>query len=219
MWVVKLGGSLADRGELDHWLDILACYGGGEAVIVPGGGPFADQIREAQGRWGFDDGAAHAMALRAMEQYGLMMTGLRSDLVPAATTAELHRTREQAQVPVWLPVAPVATAQDIPASWSVTSDSLAAWLARKLAAERLVLVKAAELTPGAVHLAKLTEHEVVDPAFPDFVADFRGETWVFHTQQGKLLQQALYSGICHGAARVRAPSSDGPSEESPTVDA
>lgn len=212
MWVVKLGGSLADRGELDHWLDILACYGGGEAVIVPGGGPFADRVREIQGRWGFDDRTAHAMALRAMEQYGLMMTGLRSDLVPASTTAELHRTREQAQVPVWLPVAPVATARDIPASWSVTSDSLAAWLAQKLAAERLVLVKAAELTPATAYVPDLAEHDVVDPAFPDFIAAYRGETWVFHTRQTKLLQQALYSGICHGATRVLAQSPEGPSE-------
>jgi len=38
MWVVKIGGSLASDELLACWLDSLSCYGGGEVVIVPGGG-------------------------------------------------------------------------------------------------------------------------------------------------------------------------------------
>ena len=48
MWVVKLGGSLAYASELPRWLSALAEGAGGRAIIVPGGGPFADQVRHAQ---------------------------------------------------------------------------------------------------------------------------------------------------------------------------
>jgi dihydroneopterin aldolase len=50
--VVKLGGSNAAAPELALWLNAIAdavC----PVVIVPGGGPFADHIREAQRRWSF----------------------------------------------------------------------------------------------------------------------------------------------------------------------
>ena len=67
--VVKVGGSTADQPVLREWIAALA----GSAlpvVIVPGGGPFADQVRNTQRRIGFSNNAAHAMAILAMEQFG-----------------------------------------------------------------------------------------------------------------------------------------------------
>ena len=62
--VVKLGGSTAFDAEMDMWISALA----GSAlplVIVPGGGSFADQVRQSQQRMGFSDEAAHAMAIHS----------------------------------------------------------------------------------------------------------------------------------------------------------
>ncbi|MFM8330064.1 MAG: hypothetical protein ACKN9T_00055, partial [Candidatus Methylumidiphilus sp.] len=87
-WVVKLGGSLANSPHLPHWLNALAKT---DSLIVPGGGPFANQVRRSQETWGFDDHVAHRMAILAMEQYGTMMTGIRSDLRLAASPAEMER--------------------------------------------------------------------------------------------------------------------------------
>ena len=42
--VVKLGGSHAFATHLRAWLDALA-QAGGNVVVVPGGGPFADAVR------------------------------------------------------------------------------------------------------------------------------------------------------------------------------
>src|SRR5215510_16371000 len=67
--VVKLGGSYAHAAELKPWLAAIAACAG-HVVLVPGGGPFADAVREAQARMGFDDRVAHRMALTAMAQYG-----------------------------------------------------------------------------------------------------------------------------------------------------
>ncbi|HUL41050.1 MAG TPA: aspartate kinase [Burkholderiales bacterium] len=169
MWVVKLGGSLANYPEdLKRWLEMLAEMGRGRVVIVPGGSFFADWVREAQKKWGFDDTAAHAMGLRAMEQYGLMLCGLQKGFGLARTETEIRDLLRDNQVPVWLPVQTLAS-EDVAPSWDVTSDSLAAWLARRLKAERLVLVKSCSLHKGEADIAEISAQGIVDAAFPGFV--------------------------------------------------
>ena len=182
MWVVKLGGSLADYpDDLRHWLKALAEAGRGRIVIVPGGSFFADWVRETQNKWGFDDAAAHAMGLRAMEQFGIMLCGLQKGLIPARTEAEIRKVLHENQVPVWLPVQ-ILAAQDIEPSWDVTSDSLAAWLTRRLAAERLVLVKSCPLPKGEMDMAELSRKGIVDAAFPGFVDAAVFDVWLVNRE-------------------------------------
>jgi aspartokinase-like uncharacterized kinase len=123
MWVIKLGGSLAMAAELRPWLAVIADTPGPPRVVVPGGGPFADAVRAAQERWRFDDRVAHRMALLAMHQYGLMLTGLKPTLRPAETVETIRTECTARHVPVWLPYTMVAKRDDIEASWEVTSDS------------------------------------------------------------------------------------------------
>ena len=178
MWVVKLGGSLANHpDDLRRWLKELAEAGQGNVVVVPGGSIFADWVRGAQKQWGFDDAAAHAMGLRAMELYGLMLCGLQKGLIPASTEAEIRNALQEKQVPVWLPVQTLAS-EDLSPSWDVTSDSLAAWLARRLAAERLVLVKSCPLPEGEMEMAELSTKGIVDAAFPGIVHAAAFDVWV-----------------------------------------
>src|SRR5579875_2749273 len=140
--VVKLGGSQAGRPHVGGWLEALAACAG-HVVLVPGGGPFADVVRTLQPKIGFDDIAAHHMALLAMEQFGRALASLRSGFELAVSMAAIADALERGCVPVWAPLMMAARAADIPASWDVTSDSLAAWLAGRLGVKRLVLVKQA----------------------------------------------------------------------------
>src|SRR5580692_10060673 len=96
--VVKLGGSQAFSAHLSDWLDAVA-LGAGRVVIVPGGGPFADAVRTAQPAMGFDDRAAHHMALLAMEQFGCALAGLRRSLSPAGSVAAIHAALRAGAVP------------------------------------------------------------------------------------------------------------------------
>jgi dihydroneopterin aldolase len=64
----------------------------------------------------------------------------------------------------------VLDAPDIPVSWDVTSDSLAAWLADKLGARRLVLMKQVALPPDPAGADDLAARGIVDKAFPRFLA-------------------------------------------------
>jgi aspartokinase-like uncharacterized kinase len=166
--VVKLGGSVAEAGRLGGWLAALEA-GRGRAVVVPGGGRFADAVRTEQRSQGFSDRAAHRMALLAMEQYGLMLADLAPVLVPCKTLAEMGAALAADGVPIWLPATMALADAAIPESWEVTADSLAAWLARRLEATRLALVKSVA-TPAPLDLAALAARGMVDAAFPRFVA-------------------------------------------------
>jgi aspartokinase-like uncharacterized kinase len=136
--VVKLGGSLWAAPELRAWLGLLAAPAPLVPLIVPGGGPFADAVRAAQPRMGFDATAAHRMAILAMAQYGEAL---------AALEPRLARVRGQgpaiaaAGPAVWCPWPEAAEAAELARSWDVTSDSIAAWLAARLGAGALLLVK------------------------------------------------------------------------------
>jgi 5-(aminomethyl)-3-furanmethanol phosphate kinase len=142
--VVKVGGSLlANVSRLDTVLDVLARLSGKRRlVIVPGGGPFADAVRDVDHRIELPHTAAHWMAVLAMDQYGhLLVARLRGGVLvsrPSEITAALQRGR----LPVVAPSRWLREADPLPHSWDVTSDSVAAWIAGALGAARLVLVKA-----------------------------------------------------------------------------
>jgi aspartokinase-like uncharacterized kinase len=163
--VVKLGGRMAWAAELTDWLAVLTEHGAGRVVLVPGGGPFADAVRSAQAIWRFDDATAHHMALLAMQQYGLMLAGLRAELRLVDSEAAIRAALASGRIPVWSPL-PMALDPALETSWRLTSDSLAAWLARLLNAGRLALVKHCTASP-ATDPGDWAAAGIVDPLFPD----------------------------------------------------
>lgn len=184
MWVVKLGGSLARNGQLRPWIRAIAGQGEGDGpalAVVPGGGPFADRVREMQASLGFDDSTAHKMAVLGMEQYGLILAELCPKLVPVSSKAALLRACRSGKIPVWMPSRMIFGRDDIPGKWEVTSDSLAAWLARHLKATCLILIKSVDPVSGdsqygdsqynkqpEVPLFALQERGIIDRAFKTF---------------------------------------------------
>ncbi len=166
--VVKLGGSFALSSRLRAWIAAIAACAG-RTVVVPGGGPFADAVRAAQVRMGFGDRAAHRMALLAMEQYGCALAALDERLLLANSLESIRLGLSDRRVPVWQPTQMAVDDAAIPQSWDVTSDSLAAWLAARMGAARLVLVKHVEIRGKAVRAADLAACDIVDRAFADFL--------------------------------------------------
>jgi dihydroneopterin aldolase len=117
---------------------------------------------------GFDDGAAHRMALLAMEQYGCALACQSKRLSLADSRAAIDRALNAKQVPVWLPTRMVL-ATEIPWSWDVTSDSLAAWLAGKIGASRLLLVKHVDALGESIGVRELVARGIIDKTFPRFL--------------------------------------------------
>ncbi len=149
MIVIKLGGSLSRTDALVNCLNAVEKnYQGRALVIVPGGGAFADQVRLAQQHWQFDDTTAHHMALLAMQQMALMFKGLKPDFVIAHTVAAIQDQLGRQKTVIWSPDITELDNAGIEASWDITSDSLAAWLAKTLSATELILIKSAAIDAG-----------------------------------------------------------------------
>ena len=155
-------------GEFDIWIAALT-GSAAPLVVVPGGGPFADQVRETQAGMGFSDKAAHAMAILAMEQFGYVILDRDERFMPACSLQEMGEVLARGRVPVWLPSALALSAPEIPQSWGITSDSLAAWLAGKLGAETLLLIKQTDDFSADDDVASLSERRVVDAALPSML--------------------------------------------------
>ena len=191
--IVKLGGSHATGPHLKDWLTAIAAEAG-SIVIAPGGGPFADAVRTAQASIGFDDPAAHIMALMAMAQFGSALESLNPALRLAASRSAISRALKDGKVPVWSPE-PMARAAALPETWELTSDSLAAWLAGALGASRLVLVKHGRFEGAAVDAHDLAARGVVDPLFPGYLKESGAQAWLAGPTDSARLAQGLRGGI------------------------
>jgi aspartokinase-like uncharacterized kinase len=170
--IVKLGGSLIRSPRLSA---LLACLvrAGAPLVIVPGGGPFADTVRAAQPILGFSDETAHRMAILAMEQTAFALADIEPRLMPCAEEPGIVEAHAAGHAALWLPV-PLALDADVPASWEVTSDSLAAWLAIRLKAARLTLIKSAEVEAPDGPPQLWADDGLVDEHFPSICQRFGG---------------------------------------------
>jgi aspartokinase-like uncharacterized kinase len=164
MWVVKLGGSLCADPVLPQWLDLLAQLGGGRVTVVCGGGGFADEVRRTQAHWQFNDLAAHNMAVLAMAQTAYQLNALNPALYLTTSKSDIRRVLHKGQTALWLPFELQREQPDAQTNWEVTSDSLALDLARRLNAERLVVIKSCRIEPKAT-LAQLSEEGIVDKRF------------------------------------------------------
>jgi aspartokinase-like uncharacterized kinase len=188
--VIKLGGSFALSPELRDWIKAIVVHAG-RVVIVPGGGPFADTVRAAQVQMRFDDRTAHRMGLLAMEQYGCAIASMNKRLQLADSLEAIRQGVAGGKVPVWLPAQMVLADTTIPQSWDVTSDSLAAWLAGRIGAERLVLVKHLESMESTVLASNLVACNMIDRAFPRFLTASRVPGFILGSMEHGAIRYAL----------------------------
>jgi aspartokinase-like uncharacterized kinase len=202
--VVKVGGGLgADAlpalctrlGELGKRHPLL---------VVPGGAGFADAVRDADRRFGLQAGTSHRMAILGMEQFGWLLSDLIPDAVRRASLAQVRAGRTTVLLPAALPL------DTLPASWRVTSDSIAAWVADQVGAGRLVLVKEvdglyADWPPRGEPLARLTVAELaalrtggVDEHLPTVLEGAQFETWVVGGRNPARVAELLERGTTAG---------------------
>ena len=143
----KIGGSLLAYPDLlaSTLTAIVDASMHARVAIVPGGGPFADAVRDADHRFHLADDTAHWMAVLAMDQCAHLLAGMRAELTLAASERDVESAIASGRIPVVAPYHWLRDADPLPHTWDVTSDSISAWVAVKLGATQLVLVK----PPGA----------------------------------------------------------------------
>jgi aspartokinase-like uncharacterized kinase len=166
--VVKVGGGLlAKAGAFELVVEALTAFRPGRRlVVVPGGGPFADAVRQMFRRIKIGEDAAHWMAVLGMDQYAHALAARIPDAALVDAAAGITAALQTGQLPVLAPYRWLRAVDPLPHSWDVTSDSLAAWLTGALGARRVVLIKPADqdhkklvdsyflrtLPPGVEHL-------------------------------------------------------------------
>lgn len=132
--VVKIGGSLRDRGrEVIEILIKLSHDSEAKIVVVPGGGVFADLVREHSKEISQD--TAHWMAIHAMDQYGLYL----ADGSSVQLFEDLGKIGDSKGTFILLPYMIMRQLDPLPHSWDVTSDTIAAWVANEIGAEFIKL--------------------------------------------------------------------------------
>jgi aspartokinase-like uncharacterized kinase len=141
--VIKIGGGLARvPGALDRVCRTVGVAGcDHRLLVVPGGGIFADTVREFERTAGLSADAAHWMAILAMDQYAHVL----AERIPGAALVEEPGALLPALMPrgvvVLAPSRWMRSADVLPHSWEVTSDSIAAFVAGAVDAGRLILIK------------------------------------------------------------------------------
>jgi aspartokinase-like uncharacterized kinase len=184
MKVVKLGGSLYNSPEqLRQWLKTLEQASQDDSiVIVPGGGPFADQVRNAQRLHDLNDQSAHHMAILAMAQFGLLLADIEPQCqtfyYPEDTFAPENRLY------LWLPDRALLDVAELPHSWDISSDSLALWLSQKLRATALFVIKSTQRLSD--NIETLLQDGVVDKGFRTLYQQSPIPTQLFHIEQQSL---------------------------------
>jgi len=170
--VVKIGGSIAQKPEKLRVLckklsELSKRY---RLVVVPGGGEFADTVRQLDSRFLLSKKTSHCMAVLAMDQYGLLLTNLTANSVVVHGLKESQIALSQGMLPIFLPSQLMFHEAPLENSWEVTSDSIALYLATKLEAQRLIIVTDVDgiytqdpkIYPDAELIKKITPPSLVD---------------------------------------------------------
>ena len=166
--VVKIGGSALATGAARDVLD-LVMRSQRRVIVVPGGGRYADAVRAEQRREGYNDATAHRLATLAMHRTAADLKHLAPDLVAVATLQDAEQAFVASKKCIWLPWPMIENEPGIVEDWTMTSDALAAWLAGKIGAADVVLVKSCEVPHGST-LDHLARAGIVDPQFVIVVA-------------------------------------------------
>jgi 5-(aminomethyl)-3-furanmethanol phosphate kinase len=145
--VIKIGGGLLGKsGALEAVCAAVGAMGRREpVVVVPGGGPFADAVRELDRDAGLSADTAHWMAILAMDQYAHVLAERIDGAALVEDSGAIAGTLAAGRVAVLAPSRWLRAADPLPHSWDATSDSVAAFVAGALDAKRLVLVKPSEV--------------------------------------------------------------------------
>lgn len=177
--IVKVGGSLYN--QIPNLIPVLIASER-PLLIIPGGGPFADLVRGVQ----TDNDTAHWMAVLAMEQYGLFIASFGIPTTEVITNPQ--------KTTVFLPYRYFRLNDDLPHSWDVTSDSIAAWVAYVLHLDLLLLKSVDGIFINGIfqeQVTRPTDSDTIDPFLIPFVIEKSIKTTLINGSQPERVQKYL----------------------------
>lgn len=181
--IFKLGGSLLEQPELPRLMQLLISQRPDTVpVFVIGGGRAANLVREWDRIHGLQSDQAHWLAVDAMTFNERLLVSV----CPAATLVDDDRAARAAIRSGHLPVlrarqflehSAATVVAELPGSWEVTSDSIAATVAVAWEAGELVMVKSVNRPTGQASAAAAARAGLVDAYFPQVVEGIAAVGW------------------------------------------
>jgi aspartokinase-like uncharacterized kinase len=169
--VVKLGGSLFDLPDLParfrRWLERQPAM---PTVLVAGGGKMVGVLRSADRLHGLGETVSHWLCIRVMTLHAEMLSALFPEAALCRSLAQWNAVSPPGLTILdpWIFLReeePRLAGRSLPASWHVTSDSIAARFAQAVGACELTLLKSAPAADGWT-LADAAAADYVDSFLP-----------------------------------------------------
>lgn len=174
--MIKVGGSLLDFPGLPERLQSLMNSLATPSLLLAGGGRFADEVRrlDAIHHWPIE--LSHRIAIQSMSVSAALLSQWLS-LPLAQTHHQAERFISEGASAV-IEIGQWDGIETLPASWTITSDSLAAWAAQKCRIQCLILAKSVDLPGSTKSFRELAEQGYIDSSLSDYSANLSQIEWV-----------------------------------------
>jgi len=144
--IIKFGGSIAERGTLKQIVQLGKTLSSlfdrkQNFAIIPGGGLFAEFVRETQEKYSLDDEQAHWMAIQAMEQHASLLLKFMPNSILHDFASKDFEALIFDELPILRVMKYMRTESDLEKTWNSTSDAIATEIALKIKAEKIVFLK------------------------------------------------------------------------------
>ncbi len=191
MFIIKFGGSLSTNPEtIRKIFEILEKISlNHKFIVLPGGGEFADLVLKYYETHNLNLKISHNACILAMDIVGLML----SNFTKIKTSYELKSNT------IFLP-SRLLIDSDLEISNEITSDSISVYIADKVDAETVILLKSVdgifvngklrnEISAG--ELEKINS-DVVDSAFPKFIEKYKKVAYLINGNFPERLINFIY---------------------------
>ncbi len=175
--VVKLGGSLLVLPDLAERLHaVVKLLHLHQVLIIVGGGTAADEIRRLDERCGLSATQAHWDAIAAMTFNAKIVSRVCGCLPVVsnrfdAETAWQHHEAVLLDASAFLYAEQAQHSRSLPESWSVTSDSIAAFVAMHWPSQQVVFCKSCDLISPDID--QICQDGLLDAWFPNLLTSLQ----------------------------------------------
>ena len=178
-----------------------------ESFSFPAGGALADVVRDWHHRLPLDEEAAHQLAVQTLSINADLLTRLLPDGRKVDLVSSKADTLSSADIVVLDPSRLLERLEQLdpescpPHNWNVTSDSLAAWVALQIRADRMILLKSVASPQGRT-LVDVMQIGWIDPYFPGIAGRVPRVDWC-NLRNGHQIDPWLEHGVPLGVVSNR----------------
>lgn len=161
MWIVKIGGSWINNPNLSELITHLNRLSKKvNIIIVNGGGCFTDSVRLVYENKRMSEKTGHFIALKATEMFSHILKEINNN-ISSINEIESFKISDKG-LKIWMPSLVLKNDPTFIKTWESTSDSVAAWLHKKLNSKGLLFIKSLIFEKKKYKLSYLQQKGVLD---------------------------------------------------------